>query len=65
MELAIAVILRVMVYYLIFWCVRSVFRFGRSLWRGEGLVITPRDHAFIDALGFGALVAWIFSRRDS
>ena len=69
MEIALTVILNLLAYYLIYLCIRTVFRFVRSICRGEGLVITPRDRAFIgavlDAVSLSALVALLFSRRDS
>ena len=69
MELALTLIVRILVFYLIYLCIRGVFRFVRSVRRGEGLVITPSDRSFIracfEAVGLSALVALLFSRRDS
>ena len=69
MDIAIYLILNLLAYYLIYLCIRTVFRFIRSVSRGEGLVITPRDRTFVravlDAASLSALVALLFSRRDS
>lgn len=69
MELALTLIVRILAFYLIYLCIRTVFRFVRSVRRGEGLVITPRDRTFIracfEAASLSALVALLFSRRNS
>ena len=65
MKTTILIISNLLAYYVIYWCIRRLLAFARSVWHREGLVVTQQDRNMIEACGLTALLMCLLSRRDS